>query len=60
MVSVVDPRGAPGYVPSPQRPQDPKKYLRIYEDLDGGFVGGNQILMLFYHLSSRPIFTQIL
>jgi len=37
-------------------PQDTKKYLQN-EDLDGGFVGDNQTLMLFYHLSS--IFTHI-
>ena len=24
----------------------------INKDLDGGFVGENQVLMLFYHLSS--------
>ena len=53
---VADPRGrAPGRVP--QRPHDIKKFLRIYEDLDGGFIGDNQVLMLFYHLSS--IFTHI-
>ena len=42
----------------PQRPQDTKKYLQIYEDLDSGFVGANQVLMLFYRLSST--FTHIL
>ena len=33
--------GRPGVwsPPSPQRPHDTKIYLRIYEDLDGGFVG---------------------
>ena len=29
-------------------PLDTKKYLQIYEDLDGGFVGDNQVLMLFF------------
>jgi len=46
--------GRRGPLPPP-RSQDTKKYLRIYEDLDGGFVGDNQVLMLFHHLSS--IFT---
>ena len=56
--AVADPRGgAPWCVPPPQRLQDTKKYLQIYEDLDGGFVGDNQVLLLFYHLSS--IFTHI-
>ena len=55
---MANPRGVPGRIPPPQkRPQDTKKYLRIYEDLDGGFVGENQVLMLFYHQSS--IFTHI-
>ena len=50
-------KGAPGRVPPPQRPQDTKKYLRIYENLVGGFVGDNQVLMLLYNLSG--IFTHI-
>ena len=48
-------RGADVVLSPPPRSQDTKKYLRIYEDLDGGFVGDNQVLMLFHHLSS--IFT---
>ena len=47
--------GGTGACALPQRPQVIKKYLGIYEDLDGGFVDDNQVLMLFYDLSS--IFT---
>jgi len=41
---VADPRaGASGRVPSPPlKAPRYKKYLRICEDLDGGFVGENQ------------------
>ena len=39
--------GQPGVCPSP-KDQDTKKYQRIYEDLDGGFVGNSQVLMLIY------------
>jgi len=42
----IHPGGHPGVRPS-QRLQDTKKYLRICENLDGGFVGENQVLMLF-------------
>ena len=42
-------------MPPPKAPRLKETYK--YEDLDGSFVSDNQVLMLFYHLSS--IFTHI-
>jgi len=36
-------RGAPGPPKAPRY----KKNLRIYEDLDGGFVGDNEVLIAY-------------